>query len=151
MKLIGWGGECNVYLTEKGVFKEYDGKPDAKSARDTQIKLSYYDLAPEVYSAVKKIRKLDGRWSGWGYYCEEAKCFDEDTMDRFYDDMLEVELEYEREEVDDKLWAFLGWEYTDFHIGNYGYVTRGNRKVLVIVDTTIRSFDFNDEEAAVTV
>jgi hypothetical protein len=65
--------------------------------------------------------------------------------------MLEEELEYEREEVDDKLWAVLGWEYTDFHIGNYGYVTRGNRKVLVIVDTTIRSFDFNDEEEAVAV
>lgn len=150
MELIGWGGECTVYLTEKGVFKEYDSKPDAKSARDMQIKLSYYDLAPEVYSAVKKIREVDGRWSGWGYYCEEAECFDEDTVDMWSDGDTEEELEYEREEVDDKLWAILGWEYTDFHIGNYGYVTRGDTKVLVIVDTTVRSFDFNDEEAAVT-
>jgi hypothetical protein len=148
MKLIGWGGECNVYLTEKNVFKEYDSKADAKSAREMQIELSYYDLAPEVYSVVKKIKKIDGRWSGWGYYSEQAECFDEDTIDRYFDDMLEQELEYEREEVDNKLWAALGWEYTDFHIGNYGYVTRGDTKVLVIVDTTVRSFSFNETAVA---
>jgi hypothetical protein len=150
MELIGWGGECNVYLTEKGAFKEYNTKADAKSAREMQIELSYYDLAPEVYSAVKKIRKLDGRWSGWGYYCEEAECFSEVYREAYLDGEIEnMAFEYEKDSIDYRLMGYLGLEYSDFHIGNYGYIERDGDKLLVIVDTGVNSFIDTDKETMV--
>ena len=60
MKLIGKGGECKVWRTEDGIFKEYQTKSEAEGAYYWQWELSRWNLAPEVYTRVKRIR-INGR------------------------------------------------------------------------------------------
>lgn len=140
MELIGQGGECHVWKTDDGsIFKEYQTKIDAKDAQNWQMELSYYNLAPDVYSRVTRIKTPDGL-SGWGYYTEEAETFTEEEIELDCENITNPEIEEERLDVDYRLLMFTGFEYTDFHLGNYGYVERDGKKVMVIIDTTNRSF-----------
>ena len=44
------------YIDEKRGFKEFEHKDDAEHARETQLTLARYNLAPKVLSEVGRIR-----------------------------------------------------------------------------------------------
>lgn len=144
MEVIGMGGECTVWKNSKGVFKEYHTRQDADDAQKWQFELSVYDLAPEVYSRVCRVRMKNGKLTGWGYYTEEAECFSSEQMDLWYGDEIPEpepeDIEFDRMAVDENLMINLGFEYVDFHLGNYGYVYRNGVRKMVIVDTGKRGF-----------
>lgn len=148
MEIIGQGGECYVWRTNDGIFKEYHSKSEAKEAFYWQSELARHDLAPEVYSRVKRIRinrEYENELSGWGYYTEEAETFSEEEIDLYNENYISKP---ETDDVDNMVMALFNVEYTDFHLANYGYVQRNGRKVLVILDTTGRSFEPLEEMEA---
>ncbi len=116
-------------------FKEFESKKKANEAHDNQDLLSYHDLAPKVLSNVMKIDVWDERdrkyrRSGWGYITEIAETVtDEDIID------------YEREDLLDSMENFCDLKFYDCHPGNYGYVKRKGKKILVCIDTGNDSFN----------
>lgn len=139
MELIGQGGECYVWRTKDGIFKEYQTKSEAEGAYYWQWELSRWNLAPEVYTRVKRIR-IDGELSGWGYYTEQALTFTDDEVELYLDDLYHDDIDAEIDEINARVEDLFEHEYTDFHIQNYGYIERNGELVLVIIDTTLRSF-----------
>lgn len=117
-------------------FKEFESKKKANEAHNNQGLLSYHDLAPKVLSNVMKIDVLDEddrkyRRSGWGYITEVAETVsDEDTVD--YD---------EREDLINSIENFCDLKFYDCHPGNYGYVKRKGKRILVCIDTGNDSFN----------
>lgn len=139
MEMIGKGGECKVWKTADGIFKEYETKSEAEGAYYWQWELSRWNLAPEVYTRVKRIR-INGELSGWGYYTEQALTFTDHEVELYLDDLYDYDIDAEIDEVNARVEDLFGHEYTDFHMQNYGYVEREGEPVLVIIDTTMRSF-----------
>jgi len=138
MQTIGSGCECTVFRTDRGVLKCYENKCDAQGACEIQQDLSYFDLAPEVYTYVRRY-DVDGT-KLWGYYSEEAKLLPECECDEYYQcDSCSGSREA-RDEVIEAIQYWTGLEYTDFHMGNFGYVRRGDRWVMVCIDTGIKGF-----------
>lgn len=117
-------------------FKEFENKKTANEAYDNQDLLSYHDLAPRVFSKVMKIDVWDEhnrkyRRSGWGYITEIAQTFCE-----------EDEINWsEREDLLDSMENFCDLKFYDCHPGNYGYVKRKGKNVLVCIDTGKESFN----------
>lgn len=139
MEIIGKGGECTVWKTQDGIFKEYETRSEAEGAYYWQLELSRWNLAPEVYTRVKRIR-IDGELSGWGYYTEQALTFTDDEVELYLDDLYDYDIDAEIDEVNARVEDLFEHEYTDFHMQNYGYIERDGKIVLVIIDTTMRSF-----------
>ena len=82
MQTIGSGSECIVFKTDKGILKCYNTKSDAQGACDIQQQLSYFDLAPEVYTNPRRHKLEHGTF--WGYYSEEAELLPECECDEYY-------------------------------------------------------------------
>ena len=136
MQTIGYGSECTVFRTDKGVLKCYSSKSDAQGACDIQQQLSYFDLAPEVYTNARRHKLEHGTF--WGYYSEEAEPLS--VCDCEYDCYCHLETESARDDVCEAVAYWTGYDYVDFHQGNFGFVTRDGRKVLVIIDTGVKGF-----------
>jgi len=147
------GGSQNSFYKVKGKkygFKSFPNKSLATFAHKVQDVLSQEYLAPYVLSPVCRIRvpnyfaEHDGRngirtvtkmvLSNWGYLTEIAKpytCNDEECDGRCLDSGCENCYKIENLLNDIK---GCGLEYMDAHPANLGYVIRGDKKVLVVID-----------------
>jgi len=134
------GGYCQVYPIKnnpKLVFKEFYNKKRAIKALSNQKKLAKFDLAPEVYTSVCKLKfakdenVLYHPVSDWGYVTEFAKTFKANTgismmqIQRLVDDILNK----------------TGLKFWDCHWYNIGMVKRNNKKHIVCIDTGSESFE----------
>lgn len=149
------GSRSSFYIIdgERG-FKEFESKFDAEDARDTQMNLAKYNLAPKVLSEVGKIRiaadlSYNGRgFSRWGFMTERAElvgCGGNDCNCGECDDILDS-INKKLDNLVSKI-EKVGYSFVDSHIGNVGYVRRRGRKVLVCIDTGSESvFDESDYE-----
>ena len=136
--LVDSGSECVLYRTKMGLFKEYCSKSDATEAHNIQTELSSLYLAPDVYSRVCRVRMPEGNLSGYGFYTEEAELLEDCECD---DDCDCTTNTWEaRHAVCEMVQYWTGWEFTDWHQGNFGYITREDQKFLVIVDCGHRGF-----------
>lgn len=122
--------------TNRG-FKEFSCYEDAVIAHYNQYELAKYDLAPEVYSQVGRVRV--GRkqeLSRWGYITEVAELIVCPGNECYCCDRATVEYDMEEEisnlcyEMEDN-----GFYFGDNHIGNVGYVQRNGVDTLVCIDT----------------
>lgn len=138
MQTVGYGSECTVFRTEKGILKCYNSKSDAQGACDIQQQLSYFDLAPEVYTNARRHKLEEGTF--WGYYSEEAELLPECECDEYYKCDSCDESAEARDEVIEAIQYWTGLEYTDFHAGNFGFVNRDGKRVMVCIDTGVKGF-----------
>jgi hypothetical protein len=129
-------------------FKTFDNKYDAKYALETQSYLSKFNLAPEVYSRVKR-RRHKNKITGWGFDTEIAKTIgcsgnvcncENNECDTLYskyspkiDILVDAILEY-------------GYEFCDTHLGNVGFIYRNRKKILVCIDTGPESIVGTDND-----
>ena len=139
MQTIGSGSECIVFKTKRGILKCYETKSDAQSACTLQQNLSYFDLAPEVYTNARR-HKIEGNEWLWGYYSEEAELLEECSCDEYYGCDTCEDTKQERVQVCDAIEYWCGLEYTDYHPGNFGYVWRDQRWKMVCIDTGVKGF-----------
>lgn len=145
-------GSKNSFYKLKGKkygFKSFPNKSLASFSHTVQNDLSSKDFAPRVLSPVCKIRVpnylLGPNYkpvkkmvlSDWGYLTEIAKPFVCDNNECDGDCYYEYNDCANHEMITDLLNAvefYFNFEYTDAHNGNFGYVTRKNKKLLVLID-----------------
>lgn len=136
---VGEGCSCRFYNLKKHKdrgFKCFENKYYADRARQNQLALSQADYAPKVYSEVGRIRLRNKKLSSWGFITEKAEllccagnecdCCDRDYLEEMWADPISDILS----DIED-----MGFEYPDAHIANFGFVQRGESKLLVIIDT----------------
>jgi hypothetical protein len=137
-KKSGAGCASTFYILSCGTkgFKEFDSKWKAEIAHENQSLLSKYDLAPNVYSEVGKIRKKGKKLSGWGYITEIADllCCPGNTCDCCEHDALEGAYIDEIQALINDM-SDMNIDFHDNHIGNVGYVERDGERILVCIDT----------------
>ena len=139
--IVDSGSECALYRTKMGLFKEYCSKSHAIEAHNIQSELSRLHLAPDVYSRVCRVRMPCGNLSNYGFYTEEAELLcgcDHDDCD------CSMNTAEDRLAVCEMVEYWTDWEFTDWHEGNFGYITRENQKFLVIVDCGHKGFIMKD-------
>lgn len=127
-------------------FKEFESYAQAEYARNVQMKLAQYNLAPKVYSEIGRIRiGKEKELTQWGFMTEIAQmlgCGGNDCACGECDDLYE-----EKYPVIKRLRKKLekiGVDFADDHIGNVGYVKRRGKWVLVCIDTGEESV-YDDE------
>ena len=137
-------------------FKEFESYEQAEYARNVQMKLAQYNLAPKVYSEIGRIRiGKEKELTQWGFMTEIAQmlgCGGNDCAcgecDNLYEEKYPVikRLHKKLEKI--------GVNFADDHIGNIGYVKRRGKWVLVCIDTGVESVyddeydtDYNDYES----
>lgn len=146
-------GSTNGFYKLKGKkygFKSFPNKSLASFSHAVQSDLSRANLTPKVYSPVCKIRvpnyfaEMDGEGgirtitkmvlSDWGYLTEIATpyCCDDVECDNCCQD-YGCNNYYDMCDVIDEIKEY-GIDYTDVHSGNFGYVKRGKRTKLVVID-----------------
>jgi len=135
---VGCGSDCTVYRTKMGLFKEYYSKSDATEAHNIQSELASMNLAPEVYSRVCRVRMPEGKLSDYGFYTEEAEPLE--LCDCDYDCSCSMKTERPRLALCETVEYWTGWEYVDFHQGNFGYIERDGLKLLAIIDCGHKGF-----------
>ena len=143
MQTIGCGSECTVFKTNRGILKCYSSKSDAQSACTLQQQLSYFDLAPEVYTNARR-HKVDDT-TLWGYYSEEAELLPECECDEYFKCDSCDESAETREQVIEAIQYWTGLEYVDFHAGNFGFIMRDGKRVMVCIDTGVKGFVEHEE------
>lgn len=117
-------------------FKEFYNKSHATKARNIQLKLSKFDLAPKVYTKVCKLSMKDNQdsdftmTSDWGYVTEMA----------YIKNPKKKSLKQIQELVDE-IYEKTNLKFWDCHYFNIGLVKRKGRKKLVCIDTGKESFD----------
>jgi len=145
-------GSKNTFYKLKGKrcgFKSFPNKSLAEFARTVQGDLSTMVFAPKVYSPICKIR-VPNYFMGpnhkpikkmvlskWGYLTEIAKPYVCDSENCDGDDCVCNDECDKYEEVNDLLLAVnyhFNIEYNDCHPDNLGYVKRGGKSVLVLID-----------------
>ena len=135
---VGCGSDCTVYRTKMGLFKEYYSKSEAIEAHNIQSELASMNLAPEVYSRVCRVRMPEGKLSDYGFYTEEAELLE--LCDCDYDCSCSMKTERPRLALCETVEYWTGWEYVDFHQGNFGYIERDGLKLLAIIDCGHKGF-----------
>lgn len=137
-KFAGEGSKSMFYIIDKNRgFKQFNNKDDAEYARETQMLLSQFTLAPRVLSEVGKIRrKRTKKLSQWGYMTEVATmvCCGGNEGCAYCDD-AEKALCNDIEKLCDDISDLTGFDFIDCHIGNVGFVRRNKERILVCVDT----------------
>ena len=129
------GGYCTLFklVNEPSLgFKEFISKARAKYARNIQIKLSRFNLAPKVHSKLCKMTYegfFPGKRSGWGYVTELAKTGNKKV--RLCHIQRLVDTIYDRTKL--KFW--------DCHWANLGYIIRKGKRKLVCIDTGKETWD----------
>jgi hypothetical protein len=144
------GSRSSFYIIdETRGFKEFESCEQAEYARNVQMKLAEYNLAPKVYSEVGRIRIGETKeWSQWGFMTEIAEmigCGGNDCACGECDDVYESMYPSIRR-LHKKL-EKVGVSFSDDHIGNVGYIRRRGRNVLVCIDTGEESV-YDDEYAS---
>lgn len=133
-------------------FKEFENRGEANFAYKIQSILAEKDLAPRVYGEVGRIsyrgaNGLPDGLSNYGYLTEIARpvpdCNSEECSGDCYDDGCCNSVRFL--EVVEMLRHY-GLDYSDHHRGNFGYVRRNKRSVLVVIDVGVESFDGWDED-----
>ena len=135
--LVDSGSECTLFRTKMGLFKEYCSKSHAIEAHNIQTELSSLHLAPDVYSRVCRVRISESNLSGYGFYTEEAELLcgcDHDDCD------CSMNTAEDRLAACEMVEYWTDWEFTDWHEGNFGYITREDQKFLVIIDCGHKGF-----------
>jgi len=145
------GGSQNSFYRVKGKkygFKSFPNKSLATFAHKVQDVLSQEYLAPYVLSPVCRIRvpnyfmqpdnstKTLMVLSDWGYLTEIAKPFKCTSGDYCDGDCANDDGCVHNDSVRTLLNDIegCGITYSDAHPGNLGYVSRGGKKVLVVID-----------------
>jgi hypothetical protein len=123
-------------------FKDFESKGEAIYAMKNQSMLAACDLAPRVYSDVRKIDYLDDcgvkRRSNWGFVTEIAKTIDDEDYEARYDDDGNF-----HDSVSNLIFEMKNKcdiNFGDSHSRNVGWVKRGKEEVLVCIDTGRESF-----------
>lgn len=135
------GAGCASYFykmkNSKRGFKAFENQEAAMIAHYNQTKLAEHDLAPRVYSEVGRVRiGKSKKLSKWGYITEVAELVCCSGNSCFCCDRWEIE-----QDLDDEISTLvsdiedIGFWFGDSHPGNVGYVRRGNKDVLVCIDT----------------
>ena len=133
-------------------FKEFENKSEANFAYRIQSILAEKDLAPRVYGEVGRISYGDANGlpdglSNYGYLTEIARpvpyCDDDECDGDCYGYGCKNAIKFL--EVVEMLRHY-GLDYNDHHRGNFGYVRRNKKSVLVVIDVGIESFDDWDED-----
>lgn len=125
-------------------FKSFTSKKKAEIALINQKKLSKYDLAPKVMSALCKIPyyydpDLLESWTpnitvtGWGFITEKASLIDYDSHKTSY--LCKIQ------KLVDNIWEKTKLKFWDCHQNNIGNVKRGRKTQLVCIDTGRESFE----------
>lgn len=132
------GSRSSFYIIdEERGFKEFESKEHAEYARNVQMKLAEYNLAPKVYSDVGRIRISNyEELSAWGFMTEIAQmlgCGGNECGCGECDDLYQEKYPAIRR-LHKKL-NKIGVDFGDDHIGNVGYVKRRGRWILVCIDT----------------
>lgn len=145
-------GSQNSFYKVKGKkygFKGFPNKSLAEYAHTVQSVLSKEDLAPRVHSPVCRIRipnyfmSNNGEsethmvLSDWGYLTEIASYYSCKTSDEYCDGDCANDPGCANHDTIQNLISDIegcGLEYVDAHTHNLGYVKRGKRKVLVVID-----------------
>lgn len=133
------GGYCQVYPIhdqKNWIFKEFRSKKKAQESYRLQKELAEYDLAPQIYSNICRLKFMeeDG-WqpdepSDWGYITERATPVPHnDTFMKGIQSLVE--------EIKEKT----GLKFWDCHWYNVGLVNRKKHKRLVCIDTGKESFN----------
>ena len=133
-------------------FKEFENIGKAKFAYNVQSILAEKDLAPKVYGEVGRIsysgaNGLPDGLSDYGYLTEIARpvqdCNSEECGGDCYGDECKNGIKFLEMA---RMLEHYGLEYNDHHRGNFGYVRRNKRSVLVVIDVGVESFDGWDED-----
>lgn len=145
------GGSQNSFYRVKGRkygFKSFPNKSLAVFAHTVQSTLAKEYLAPYVYSPVCRIRvpnyfmvangKTETRMvlSDWGYLTEIAEKYTCTSGDYCDGDCANDNGCVHNDAIHDLLGNIegCGLDYIDAHEHNLGYVKRGKKKVLVVID-----------------
>ena len=133
------GGSAEFYYVKEHPylgFKQFKNKKWALDAHKRQKRLAKFDLAPKVYTSVKRLKTSWYSASGWGFVTEKALILDDNVMSKRLKQIQDlVDLIYEK----------TGWKFWDCHYHNIGYIKRNNKTKLVCIDTGSESFlrDYN--------
>lgn len=128
------GGSAEFYYIKNNPdlgFKQFKSKKCAIEAYQRQKKLSRLDLAPKIFTSVKRLRTSWYSASGWGFVTEKALILDDNIMSKRLKQI---------QDLVDTIYEKTGWKFWDCHYYNVGYIKRGNRKKLVCIDTGSESF-----------
>ena len=128
------GGSAEFYYLKNEPhlgFKQFKNKKCALDAHKRQKKLAKFDLAPKVYTTVRRLRTSWYSASGWGFVTEKALILDDNIMSK--------RLRHIQNLVD-RIYEKTGWKFWDCHCYNIGYVQRNNKRKLVCIDTGSESF-----------
>lgn len=145
------GGSQNSFYQVSGKkygFKSFPNKSLATFAHSVQSDLSKSNLAPRVYSPVCRIRvpnyfiETNGGTktlmvlSDWGYLTEIAEPYECTSGEDCDGDCANDGCCINNDRIRDLLDGIYGYglEYIDAHSANLGYVKRGKKKVLVVID-----------------
>lgn len=130
-------------------FKSFETKELANFAFRVQSHLSTIDLAPKVYGEVGRINIVgdfgETELSDWGYLTEIARtlpeCYDEDCDGECHD--CGCANSYMIGNIVDAM-EENGLSYVDAHRGNFGYIRRNRKWIMVVIDVGYESFDYFD-------
>jgi len=142
-EIVDMGSECTLFRTKNGLFKEYCSKSHAIEAHNIQSELASLNLAPEVYSRVCRVRMPCGNLSYHGFYTEEAEPLNicQECEEECY---CYLKTERARLGLCETVKYWTGWEFVDFHEGNFGYIERDGLKLLAVIDCGHKGFCHND-------
>lgn len=131
------GGYCQVYPIKDYpnlIFKEFRNKTKANEALKYQKRLSKFNFAPKVYSAVCQLNfapeegLVYNEPSDWGYISEIAKTSKNISLQQ---------IQQLVENIEEKT----GLKFWDCHQYNIGILKRNNIDILVCIDTGKESFE----------
>lgn len=128
------GGSAEFYYLKNEPnlgFKQFKNKKWALDAHKRQKRLAKFDLAPKVYTSVRRLRTSWYSASGWGFITEKALILDDNIMSKRLRQI---------QNLVDTIYEKTGWKFWDCHYYNIGYIQRKNKKILVCIDTGSESF-----------
>ena len=147
-KYVDNGTGSTFYRIGKGRgFKEFIDKWDAEYAHKAQSLCAEFDLAPQVYSDVGRI-KINGELSGWGYVTQIARLLNKHEGNCTCEECDELEDKW----INDFIYVAQMMEETcgvvteDLHKGNFGFIKKDGVTQLVCIDFGSESTHFIDEE-----
>lgn len=130
------GGYSQLYSIKNHAdigFKEFSSKQKASYARNLQLKLSRFNLAPKVLSKVRKLKydKAISEWTpdqtDWGYVTELGK---------------HGKISYAQiQALVDSILKKTKLKFWDCHSDNIAYIKRRGKLKAVCIDTGKESFD----------
>jgi hypothetical protein len=128
------GGSAEFYYLKNNPdlgFKQFKSKKCALDVYKRQKKLNGFDLAPKLYTDVRRLRWSWHYATGWGFVTEKAIVVEDSIMSKRLKQI---------QQLVDEIYKKTGWKFWDCHYYNIGYVKRPRRYKLVCIDTGTESF-----------